>query len=73
MTDQNADRYKTMCLLEIDAAAQTGVSETLEYESDITTTMLQLVDYPLPGPDESVGADPYNSEPRETTAKPYRA
>ena len=73
MTDQNADRYKTMCVLEIDAAAQTGVSGAQENELEITATLLQLVDYPLPGPGESVGADPYNSELREKAAKPYRA
>ena len=42
----------------------TGITQELdvdELDLAITSTMLQLLDYPLPDPDENVGVDPYNS------------
>jgi len=52
MKNQDSDRQETI---------KAQIPEPLDVDLEITSTMLQLVDYVLPDQDENVGVDPYNN------------
>jgi len=43
------------------ATTKAQIQEPLDFDPEITSAMLQLLDYPLSDLDEDVGVDPYNT------------